>query len=146
MDKESKLYEIAYIISPALSEEEAKDFHQHIKNQAQELGGLIDHEGEVKKRHLSYPIKKMTDGYLASFRFILSRGKAETLKQFLAEKRILRFVLIETRRNPVRTMPPRITKTAPITTPLHTEIPVTQPITQEKIEEIDKKLEEILGT
>lgn len=147
MDKDIKLYEIAYLISPALTEDEARDFHQKRKNDVLELGGLIDHEGEIKKRRLSYPIKKMTEAFLAYFRIMLSRDNAEKLKKSFEQENILRSLFVETKRNPVRV--PRI---KPATKPVAEETAAEKATTQEikaaddaKIEEIDKKLEEILG-
>ena len=54
--KDQKLYEAAYLISPAYSEEEALAFQQSLKNEVQELGGIIDHEGEVLINSLKYYI------------------------------------------------------------------------------------------
>ena len=47
MDKDKQLYEIAYLITPSMSEEEAQNFHQTVKNEAQGMGALIDEEGRV---------------------------------------------------------------------------------------------------
>ncbi len=148
MDKDTKLYEIAYLITPAFTEDEARDFHQKIKNEVLELGGLMDHEGDIKKRRLSYHIAKMGDAYLASFRVMLPREKASQLKTALLRKEILRSLMVLTGRNPVRslqTKPLHKTTTAESTEPVVMEIPETPAESQAKIEEIDKKLEEILG-
>src|SRR3989344_1320000 len=147
MDKDNKLYEIAYLITPAKSEEEALGFHQKIKNEAVQLGGIVDHEGDVKKRRLSYPINKMTEAYLAYFRVILPKANADKLKNDLKREEVLRSLLVQTRRNPVRTFHPK--PTAKVTTdeiaPTSTKIIQSEPEDQTKMEEIDKKLEEILG-
>src|SRR3989344_424246 len=80
MDKSQTLYEVAYLISPAYSEEEARSFHQSIKDGAQNAGGLIEHDGDVTKKRLAYPVKKMTEAYLASFLMLLDSDKLATLK------------------------------------------------------------------
>ncbi len=150
MESEKKLYEVAYLISPALTEEEAKDLHQKTKNMVLDLGGLIDHEGEVKKRRLSYPIQKMSEAFLAYFRMTLPANQVAAFKEALNKKEILRFLLINTRPIPLRQSSPRIiTKTI---VPESTLLPKAQPLRERipetpaaDVEEIDKKLEEILG-
>lgn len=147
MDKENALYEIAYLITPAHSEEEALDFHQKMKNEAVQLGGIVDHEGDVKKRKLSYSINQMTEAYLAYFRVILSKESANKLKISLTRDEILRSLFVQTRRNPVRTFHSKpITKTTTDEIiPMSMTTAQREPENQVKMEEIDRKLEEILG-
>ncbi len=147
MDKDNKLYEIVYLITPAFTEEKALDFHQKMKNKALQLGGIIDHEGDIKKRKLSYPINKMTEAYLAYFRVILPKENAEKLKNELKLNEILRLLFVQTRRNPVRTFHTK-SATKVITEEMAPKIIETAELqhkNQTQIEEIDKKLEEILG-
>lgn len=147
MDKDNKLYEIAYLISPALSEAEALDFHQKIKNEALQLGGIIDHEGDIKKRRLSYSINKMIEAHLAYFRVILPKESADKLKISLKRDEILRSLFVQTRRNPVRTFHPKPASKSTTEEIASTNIEpiLSEPENQAKMEEIDKKLEEILG-
>ena len=148
MDKDNKLYEIAYLITPAFSEEEALNFHQKIKNEATKLGGIIDHDGGIKKRKLSYAINKMTEAYLAYFRVILPKESADKLKNDLRCDEVLRSLFVHTRRNPVRTFHSKpITKTTTDeAVSISAESILSEPENKAKMEEIDKKLEEILGT
>ena len=153
MDKDKKLYEIAYLISPAYSEEEALDFQQSIKNHMQSLDGIIDHEGEVIKRRISYPINKMTEAFLASFRFLLESEKLAEFKSKLNAPQVLRSLVINTKRQPARTYRPRVEKISEperiiefgstLVKPVELKQVVEQPAAN--IEEIDKRLEEILG-
>lgn len=146
MDKDNKLYEIAYLITPACTEEEASDFHQKMKNEALQLGGIMDHEGDVKKRKLSYQINKMTEAYLAYFRVILQKENSDKLKSILKNDKILRLLFVQTRRNPVRVFRSKPTiKTADDAVSINEKIVLSEPENQAKMEEIDKKLEEILG-
>lgn len=148
MDKETQLYEIAYLIKPAITEDEARDFHQSIKSRAQELGGLIDHEGEVYKRKLSYLIKKMMEAYVAHFRVILPKTKTGSLKLLFEQESILRFLIVHTERVIPRVMPIGRTIKTPRTETKQSQQPVMPkalPIDEGAIKEIDKKLEEILG-
>src|SRR3989344_7456708 len=86
MDKSQTLYEVAYLISPAYSEEEARSFHQSIKDKAEGAGGLIERDGDVTKRRLAYPIKKMTEAHLASFLMTLGSEKLAEFKNALNSK------------------------------------------------------------
>ena len=142
------------MVSPAFSEEEARNFHDTIKNALSGLGGLIEENGSVLKKRLAYPIKKMREAYLANFKFMLEPEKLEVLKQKLGVKDVLRYSLVQTKRVPQRIMRPRIFKAVPlekISVEKKIEVKPMEPrLTEEgheaaNIAEIDKKLEEILG-
>ena len=149
MEKDLKLYEAAYLISPARSEEEAKSFHDALKNYLPDLGGLIEENGAVLKRRLFYPIKKMREAYFAHFKFMVEPEKLLELRKKLDVKDVLRYLLVETKRVPQRVFRPRVFKSTTIE-----NVPIdkiekkveTKPIEPAaNIEEIDKRLEEILG-
>ena len=144
MDKDKQLYEIAYLIAPSMSEEEAQNFHQTIKNEAQGMGALIDDEGRVEKKRLRYPIEKSLEAYLAYFRFTLESEKINDLDLRLKnDKNILRHLAIKTKRQIQKTFSTRPFK-ATSEKPNETLTPKEE-IPAANIEEIDKKLEEILG-
>lgn len=152
MDKDHQLYEVAYLVSPAYSEEEAQNFQQTMKNLVQDAGGLIDQEGGVEKKRLAYPIKKMREAHLGSFRFLLSGEKlAEIDSKLKTSKEVLRHILVHTKRQPPRTIRTQILR--PVAEQGEPEIAakkeeIRQPEIKKPasdIAEIDKKLEEILG-
>jgi ribosomal protein S6 len=147
MEKDSQLYEMTYLISPALTDEEALQFHQTIKNAVLGFGGLIETEGDVKKQRLSYPIKKMTDAYVAWCRFTLGSDKIAPLQKNMEQPSVLRSLVVHTKPIPVRQIQGRVIKAVPVAetpTPKATrQREVEQPAVN--MEEIDKKLEEILG-
>ena len=151
MSNEQNLYEAAYLISPAYSEEEARNFQQTLKNLVQSGGGFIDQEGGVEKRRLAYPIKKMREAHLGSFRFLLSGDKiAEIDGKLKTSKEVLRHLLVHTKRQPPRTIRTQVIKPIILDEPeISTKKPDAKPAeTREPasdIAEIDKKLEEILG-
>ena len=155
MDSDAQLYELGFTISPSLTEEEAKEFHQKIKGEAQVLGAFIDEEGSIEKRRLSYPIKKVREAYFGFFKFIFSPQKFADLKTKMNVPNVLRFLLIKTRRAPQRQISTRPMKMADATLNQteNSEYQQTVKKTQKSIdiappvniEEIDKKLEEILG-
>jgi|SRR3989344_3495898 len=144
MDKDKQLYEIAYLITSSMSEEEAQNFHQIIKNEAQGMGALIDDEGRVEKKKLCYPIRKNLDAYLAYFRFTLENEKINELDSRIKnDKNILRHLTIKTRRYVQKTFSTRPFK--PISEKSKEILMPKEEIPAANIEEIDKKLEEILG-
>ncbi len=145
MEKEPKLYEIAYLLTPAVSDEEALNFQQTLKNEIQKMDGIIGNEGSIFRRKLSYPIKKMREAYLGSFKFKLKPEKIIDLKTKATRTEILRFLIIETKHVEIRPQPIRFTTRPDTDTPkvLTEENKKIEPTAN--IEEIDKKLEEILG-
>lgn len=158
MEKELKLYEVSYLINPALSEEDARNFQQEIKNSLQSFGGLIDSDGGVIKKRLGYPIKKVTECHLAHFKFMLEAGRVAEFKKEFASKNVLRCLLVETKRIQQQFVRPRRIPLEAQTKPEAANKP--PPAAQAKspqqdttipsmpavnIEEIDKRLEEILG-
>lgn len=134
------------MISPAKSEEEARNFQDALKNFLLNLGGLIEENGSVLKRRLYYPIKKVREAHFAHFKFLAEPEKLSELRKQLEEKDVLRYLLIETKRIPQRIFKPRVFKAVPAEQVLQEtkiEPKIAEPATN--IEEIDKKLEELLG-
>lgn len=134
------------MISPAKSEEEAKNFQDTLKNFLLSLGGLVEENGSVLKRRLYYPVKKVREAHFAHFKFLAEPEKLSELRKKLEEKDVLRYLLIETKRIPQRIFKPRVFKAVPAEHVLQEtkiEPKIAEPAAN--IEEIDKKLEELLG-
>lgn len=151
-----QLYEVAYLLSPALVLEEAQNFHQTIKNAVQDVGGLIEDDGEISRRRLSYAINKMNEAHLAHFKFMLQREKISEVKSKLSTTQVLRFLIVQTKRLPPRPVRTRPIKFKPVAMPDQpsaekfsiyqpSDKPAKEPVSAANVEEIDKKLEEILG-
>ena len=68
MEKKTCFYEILFVVSGAISEEDAKSVQDKFTGLIAENGNLIA-VNEWGKRRLAYPIGKVSDGYyvLASF-------------------------------------------------------------------------------
>ena len=146
IDVKKQLYEIVFLANPSMLEEEAKDFHQKIKNEATALGALIEDEGRIEKIHLSYPIKKQLEANLGSFKFTMNPSQTDKLNlKIKSYDKILRLLCVKTVRPQERQI-----STKPFTAPQTFITPQTQRETIKEepaasVEEIDKKLEEILG-
>lgn len=132
-----KYYELTYLISPHLSTEEAKAFSEKINSLIEKEGGILSELKNPTQQKLAYPIKKEVRAYLSSLTFHLLPEKLENLKMKLKTlPEILRFLLFTK-------------KVAKVEIPAKKIVPkIKMPLKKEKkveLEEIEKKLEEILG-
>jgi len=138
------MYELTFIINPNLSETDTASQMDKVRGFINQLGGSIENEKSIGKRRLSYPIKKQNFGFYASLEFNLTpENLSELEKQLKLEPQILRYLLI---------LKDKVKAVRKAFRPIKIKekiIPI-QKITREipkekvKIEEIDKKLEEIL--
>ena len=132
------MYELSFLVNPNVSEEELAEVIKQLKDAITRSGGQITKDFFHKKIHLAYPVKKLRQAFLVYVDFELERDKIESIKnQIKGIKNIIRHLIITKR--PERIKRPSLRK-APK--------PKTKPRTKEKvkIEELDKKLEEILET
>lgn len=143
METQVKQYEIAYLISPKTKEEDVFGEAGKITGFIQTaVSGLIGHIAEPKQIRLAYPINKSRDAYFGWTRFTMKpEAIADFEKKLKLEKAIMRYLIVEAEEEPVRTrvMRPRI--------PLAIPKPSEPSPAEEKVnmEELDKRLEEILG-
>jgi small subunit ribosomal protein S6 len=140
-----KLYELTYLISSELSEEEARTFQNKIASLIKEEG-ILDEIRMPFRRKLAYPIKKQVQAYLAFLNFKINpEGLANLEKKLRAENKILRYLILI--KKPVKAGKERRRKSfIPSQAPILTE-KKSVPEKEKKVElkEIEKKLEEILG-
>jgi len=138
-----KLYELTYLLSPELSEEDFNNNTQKIIAVLQEEGGEALEGAKPVRKRLSPPIKKQRQAWLGVLNISLNPEKLESfLKKLKSEPQILRFLI--TIKRPARAKkeikPRAIKKIA--------EIPQIEKSEEERkveLEDIEKKLEEILG-
>ena len=150
-----KLYELTYLITPNLSEEELNSFQKVINGFIKEEGGVLAAGRMPLRRKLAYSIKKMGTAYLGILNFNLAPERLEEFeKKIRLQSQILRYLILTKKPAPLREIPPslisferpeaiRIEKTAKEKSFLKKSIKPKE----EKVElkEIEKKLEEILG-
>ena len=135
-----KYYELTYLITPDLSEEEAKTFQGKVNSLIADQGVL--EEGNVfLRKKLAYPIKKKEQSYMAVATFnALPEKIAELEKNLKEEKEILRYIIIIKEKQKAMRIRPHMAKGRPATS--------TKETSQEKkveLKEIEKKLDEILN-
>lgn len=132
-----KIYELICLISPNLSETELKSIEEKIIELLQKEGGILTSEmqGKTAKKRLAYPVKKANQAYMVNLSFELNPEKLESLREKLNSiGEIIRYSLMVKKS-------PKITKSS------HRVPKITKKASQPKVEleEIEKKLEEILG-
>ena len=134
-----KHYELTYLISSEISEEEIKSLPEKVLVLVQEADGIIENRILPLKRKLAYPINKQEDAYLTTLTFQLNPEKLAGLeKKLKAEGQILRYLLLA--KKPTKEVKRVIRKVI-------SEKPVSAQSQEKKVElkEIEKKLEEILA-
>ena len=143
MEAQVKQYEIAYLISPKTKEEDVFGEAGKITGFIQATAsGLIGHIAEPKQIRLAYPINKSRDAYFGWTRFTINpETLADFEKKLKLEKAIMRYLIVEAEEEPIRIriMRPKV----PLTMPKPSEpSPAEEKV---NMEELDKRLEEILG-
>lgn len=134
-----KHYELTYLISSELSEEEAKTFQDKVASLIQEEGGLLDEKNVILRKKLAYLIKKQTQAFLSTLTFQIEPKKLPPLeKKLKLENQILRYLILI--KPPVKEMPVR-RKKVPEIVPKKPTPPLKKKV---ELREIEKKLEEIL--
>ena len=147
-----KNYELSYLISPDLSEQDLRNLSEKIKNFVQEEAGTPGKTTEPSEKNLGYSIKKKESSFLVTLNLSLNPDKLGNLeKKLKAENQILRYIILTkkvTRERPERIFRSRRTATKEGLPGVKKPFGVTKKITEPKkveLKEIDKKIEEILG-
>jgi small subunit ribosomal protein S6 len=132
-----KHYELNYLISPDLSEEELKIFQEKINSNIQNEGGKLERVKVPIRKKLAYPIKKKGAAYLVTSDFYFLPEKLENFeKKLKAESNILRYLIL-TKEMLKKTEIPQIVPEA--------KVPKVKKEKKVELEKIGEKLEEILG-
>ncbi|MEM7163700.1 MAG: 30S ribosomal protein S6 [Bacteroidota bacterium] len=89
-------YETVFILTPVLSEDQAKDAVKNFKSFLKDQGADIKFDEEWGLRKLAYPIQKKTTGFYFLFEFEADGeaiDKFETM--FRRDERVIRFLTIK---------------------------------------------------
>lgn len=146
---DSKKYEFAYILSPKVADEEALTWSGKLAKLIEDAEAIVSHQEVPQKRRLAYPIKKEKNGFFGWVTFSANPEKISAIeKKIKNEEYVLRHLIVEAVEVPLREPRPFIPRSG---TSRPTKIPAVQPADSGKeeekldLEELDKKLEEILG-
>lgn len=138
MDHESepRLYETAYMLKAA-DEASALERAAQISGAIEKEHGIIATQTAPSLKNLSYPLGKENEAWWGLVKFMLKPEGLETInKKMVQNSNILRFTVVKIKKEE---MAERMYRKRRI---------VSRPVSPEKktsIEEIDKKLEEMLG-
>ena len=88
-------YETVFILTPVLSEEQAKEAVQKFEEQVGSLGGKVKHSESWGLRKLAYPIQKKSTGFYFLTEFQApGEAIAELEVAFKRDERIMRFLTV----------------------------------------------------
>ncbi|MBI4135014.1 MAG: 30S ribosomal protein S6 [Candidatus Sungbacteria bacterium] len=156
MDTDSKKYEIAYLVSESVPEDDVVRVVGIITKTVEDVKGTVLQIEEPQKRRLAYPIGKARVAYFGFTTFrVEPQVVTEINKKLLLEKEIVRFLIVEPSRHPTERPAARATAwqgasepvAARIERPRQAAEPRLSPEEREAaIKNIDKKLDEILGS
>jgi small subunit ribosomal protein S6 len=136
-----QLYQLDYLISPEISEQDAQALGEKIKSLIEKDQGSIVKTELLSNRVLAYEVKNFTEAFLAGLSFNLEPEKLEELKKTLeSEKNILRYMVFKK-----KLLKDKLRTRRTIKVSKEIEILKTKPKRKVELKEIEKKLDEILG-
>jgi len=129
-----KYYELTYLLSPELSESKIGEIQEKIISFIEEEGGKIEKSNKPIQIKLKYSVQEKEEGFLSTLSFYCLPEKLQNLEEKLKkESLVLRYLILN--KKPLKKIKvPKIGKKI--------EVKKEKKV---KLEEIDKKLEEILG-
>ena len=91
-----RTYEVLFILSPQVPEEEATALHTEFRGIAEKTGATLKNEEAWGRRRLAYPIQKFTEGNYHLFVFESESSLAELDRRMKNSDRILRHMIVRT--------------------------------------------------
>ncbi len=144
MDENKKTYELAFLLSPELTEEDVAAKVKEIKELILTAEGEITNTLEPRRQRLAYPINKLSQGSLGTLIFALEPAKVKDIVNKVKQTPgVLRELLVVYEKPSDLAPPPRRRPIAPPPKPF-TELRPEERVPMPSVEEIDKKLEEII--
>jgi len=135
-----RTYEVLFILSPQVAEEEATTLVTELKSVAEKSGATLKNEEAWGRRRLAYPIQKFNEGNYHLFVFESDGSLSELDRRMKNSDRILRHMIVRTdldhkraeklaKRNPKkeRVRPAFNPAEAPAAAPTPAAAPVAEP-------------------
>ena len=91
-----RTYEVLFILSPQVPEEEATTLSTEFKRIAESTGATLKSEDPWGRRRLAYPIQKFNEGNYHLFVFETEAGLNELDRRMKNSDRILRHMIVRT--------------------------------------------------
>lgn len=132
-----KYYELTYLITPDLSEEEARAFQSKVNSFIADEG-MLEEGNVILRKKLAYPIEKKNESYMAVATFNANPEKISSLeKKLKEEKSIMRYLLVIKEKQQALRVRPHMARTR-----IESKESSAKKV---EMEEIEKKLDEILN-
>ena len=91
-----RTYDVLFILSPQVPEEEAKTLVDDFKRIAESTGATLKNEEAWGRRRLAYPILKSNEGIYHLFVFESAGSLAELDRRMRNSDRVLRHIIVRT--------------------------------------------------
>ena len=91
-----RTYEVLFILSPQVAEEEATTLSTEFKRVAESTGAKLKNEEAWGRRRLAYPIQKFNEGNYHLFVFESESSLSELDRRMKNSDRILRHMIVRT--------------------------------------------------
>jgi small subunit ribosomal protein S6 len=91
-----RTYEVLFILSPQVPEEEATNLVAEFKKVGESTGAKLTHEDAWGRRRLAYPIQKFNEGIYHLFVFESDGSLGELDRRMKNSDRILRHMIVRT--------------------------------------------------
>jgi small subunit ribosomal protein S6 len=89
-------YETVFILTPVLSEDQAKEAVQKYESDLKSFGGKLTHSENWGLKKLAYPIQKKSSGFYALFQFDGEGSEIAALELAMKrDERVLRFLTVK---------------------------------------------------
>jgi len=141
-----RFYELTYLVTPDLSEEDLKTLSQGINDFIEQEKGVLGEKTGPIKQKLGCPIKKKAGAFLVILNFSLNPENLEKLEKKLKdENQILRYIILI--KKPLEKIPEKVSVLKDSFKKEKISEEGKKPSEPKKIglKEIDKKIEEILN-
>jgi ribosomal protein S6 len=156
METEAKKYEIGYLVSPRVEEDDVARVAGVITRVIEEMHGVVRHVNEPQKRRLAYPIEKDRLAYFGYTTFSMAPEHVKEVgKKLQFEKEVMRHLLVEEEVDTGRKSGFRPTWQSTEGMPgLKVEAPKREVETvsaspeerEAELQKLDKRLDELLGS
>lgn len=149
MDNALKQYELICILNPNMEGADLDNFKQGVEKLLADNNGQLIHFKDPQKRNLAYPINKQNQGTYITVHISLNpENVINFTKELKNNKQVLRYLISVL--EATEDEKPRVIKKSKIKTPAKEEITSkressTKQDNKSKLEEIDKKLDELVG-
>ena len=91
-----RTYEVLFILSPQVAEEDAKATVDEFRSVAEKTGAHLKNEEAWGRRRLAYPIQKFTEGNYHLFVLESDASMAELDRRMRNSDRIIRHIIVRT--------------------------------------------------